>query len=317
MPFRGNNMKALIDGDVIVYQAGFASDQTSYLCADGYETKYKKDAVQYSKVNGCNVNAIIKNVVPEPLEYCLSSVKKMIGGIKNSIDADSHLVLLTGKGNFRHTIYPQYKANRDKAHRPHHYDAIREYLKDTWKADEVTGVEADDALGWHQFKDLSVNGDGVFDAESCVCTIDKDLNQIPGWHYNWRSDDGNGQMYWVTPAQSIRFFFEQWLTGDSADNIPGIKGVGEKTARKLLNAEFGTTDATPLEYYYFVRKQYHKKSPSVTDKFFHTIGDLLWMQRHPGETWDQYLELTTQREFEEPRRVLDAARALRTLIHET
>ncbi len=98
-------------------------------------------------------------------------------------------------------------------------------------------------------------------------------------------------MYWVTPAPSIRFFFEQWLTGDSADNIPGIKGVGEKTARKLLNAEFGTTDATPLEYYDFVRKQYHKKSPSVTDKFFHTIGDLLWMQRHPGETWGQYLGL--------------------------
>lgn len=289
-------MRALIDGDVITYQAGFASDQTSYVAPDGTECRYMNDMKNYCKGKDISISTVTKKVRPEPLEYCLSSVKKMINGIKKAIDADDVLVLLSGKGNFREILYPEYKDNRDRSHRPIHYAEIRKYLIDTWKADEVIGVEADDAMGWHQYKDLIVSKGDMLSGESCICTIDKDLNQIPGWHYNWRHDDGEGSMFWIDPEQALRFFFEQWLSGDAADNIPGIPKVGEKTAQKLISELHHSLGGYPTakQYYTFIQSTYSKRNP-VNPKFVNMIGDLLWMQRNPGETWDMHLNLTAER----------------------
>jgi len=295
-------MKALIDGDVIVYQGGFASDQTKYSCPDGFTCKYKKDAVTHCVDNGLVVALIEKTVTAEPVEYCLSSIKKMIKGICDSVDADDYTTFLTGKGNFREKIYTEYKANRDRTHRPTHYTAIREYLLNFHNGDEVVGVEADDAMGWHQYKDIILTKGDQLDGESCICTIDKDLNQIPGWHYNWRADDGEGSMYWIDPEEANRFFFQQWLVGDQADNIPGIKGMGDKTAIKYLGKHLGNGQPeagipypTSREYYACVRKAWTDMMPQCSMKYMHMIGDLLWMQRNPGETWDMYLGLMNER----------------------
>ena len=77
-------MRALIDGDVLVYQAGFASDQREYECPDGVKMKYMKDAKIHCDNRGLDKKSIRKHVTAEPLEYCLYSVKKMIKGIMES-----------------------------------------------------------------------------------------------------------------------------------------------------------------------------------------------------------------------------------------
>ena len=284
-------MKALIDGDVIVYVCGFASDKTMYTCPDGHQQQYKKDANAHCDANSLDKKAITKAVTAEPVEHCLHSVKLFLKDIIASVDGTDHQVFLSGKGNFRDELYSEYKANRDRSVKPLHYDAIREYLINVWHADEVVGVEADDALGWAQYKEILATKGSIEDTETVICTIDKDLNQIPGWHYNWQLDGGKGTMYMTTPEESLHYFFLQWLTGDSADNIPGIPKVGEKTARKILEP-LVNVNATAKEYYDEIIRQY--KNAGKGSAWANIIGDLLWMQRNPSETWSIHLGIARQ-----------------------
>ena len=70
-------MKNLIDGDVITYQAGFASDQVDYFVGKA-KYHYKKDANKYADSIHFPRNKIEKRVEYEPVEHCLHSVKKMM-----------------------------------------------------------------------------------------------------------------------------------------------------------------------------------------------------------------------------------------------
>ena len=284
-------MKALIDGDVIVYVCGFASDKTMYTCPDGHQEQYKSNANAHCDAKGLDKTAITKAVTPEPVEHCLHSVKLFLKDIIKSVDGTSHKIFLTGKGNFRDELYGDYKANRDRSVKPLHYDAIREYLINVWHADEVVGVEADDALGWAQYKEIMSTKGSLEDSESCICTIDKDLNQIPGWHYNWKADGGMGTMYMTTPEESLLYFFTQWLVGDSADNIPGVPKVGYKTAQKILQP-LVSSNSTVKEYYDCILNQYRKHGKDA--EWVNMIGDLLWMQRNPSETWSTHLGIARQ-----------------------
>jgi 5'-3' exonuclease len=103
------------------------------------------------------------------------------------------------------------------------------------------GCEADDMLGVRQCE-LSCDSD-----ESIICTIDKDLNMIPGSHYNFVKKE----RYVVTPEDGIRFFYYQMLIGDTTDNIKGVVGIGKQKATKLLDR-----CSTEGEYFDAVRDAY-------------------------------------------------------------
>ena len=74
------------------------------------------------------------------------SVKRTITKIIEQTECDEYLPVLTGGGNFRKTIYPEYKANRTKADRPPHLGIARQYLIDYHNAHVADGMEADDYL---------------------------------------------------------------------------------------------------------------------------------------------------------------------------
>lgn len=82
-------------------------------------------------------------------------------------------------------------------------------------------MEADDALAI-QATEL---GD-----KAVIVTIDKDLDQVAGWHYNFVK----GDFYYVTEPEGVRSFYSQILTGDRVDNIIGLPGIGPKRSSKLL-----------------------------------------------------------------------------------
>lgn len=290
-------MQALIDGDIIQYRCGFASDKQMYFLPDGTRMQYKKDMVNYCKDNGIDVGTIGTEVTHEPVERALHSVKKTLKGIMASIDATECKIFLTGKANFRDDLYPKYKANRDRSRKPHWFKEIGEYMVKYWDAEVVTGVEADDAMGWWQWKAILNNtSNNLSDTETCICTLDKDLNMIPGWHYNWVADDGKGLMFLNDEESAILYFMQQWLTGDSADNIPGLPKVGEKTAQKILEP-YKTSVTSVRQLYQAIADEYKKKA--ISPEMMHMIGDLLWIQRVPGETWDKYLGLTKVRQDNE------------------
>jgi hypothetical protein len=231
----------LIDSDSIVYRAGFAGEVTSLQIA--YEDKEgvlrtcgflpdpklgsaRKQLDKFIADTDSTVLDEQKRVDAEPIENVLHSVKHMIQDILNETKCGYYKVFLTGKDNYRDkiaTIRP-YKGNRDKLARPVHYGAIRDYLVRYWAAEVVEGEEADDRISI--LARLSENSTSV------VASIDKDLDQIPGKHY----DFVKRVHYSVTDEDAALAFYRQCLSGDAVDNIPGCFRMGYAKAERLLEA---------------------------------------------------------------------------------
>ena len=164
----------------------------------------------------------------------------------DTIQPDSVLVAFdAGKHTFRHEIYSDYKGGRKPAPEDlvPQFSMVRDYLDGygiRWA--ELEGIEADDLIGT-----LSRN---AADYETTILTSDHDLLQLidestdvllmkKGLTEMDRMDTGALQeQMGIVPSQIIDL---KGLMGDNSDNIPGIPGVGEKTALKLL-AQYGTVE---------------------------------------------------------------------------
>lgn len=227
-----------IDADPIVYRAGFAAETNHYMVVaenvDGelfegqfgptVETKEKKRATAWANVQAwleANKLTLVSkeiNVIPEPIENTLTIVRTQVSHIVEAVNKrlghDAHVTLfLSGPGNFREELatFKPYKGNRDASHKPFHYQAIRDYLTSTWNGVVVHGREADDELsirGWEKYK---------AEEPYVISTIDKDLDQIPGLHYNYMKH----VFYDVEQQEGELFFYQQALSGDLTDNIGG------------------------------------------------------------------------------------------------
>lgn len=145
--------------------------------------------------------------------------------------------------SFRNRLYPAYKANRDPApeslkHQFRMCMAVSRALGITCLADSE--FEADDLIGSLL---AGLRGAGI---KSVIVSADKDLSQLLDgedlqWDYardlRWRAE-GVRERYGVHAHQIPDFL---GLAGDAVDNIPGVPGVGAKTASALLE-HFGTLD---------------------------------------------------------------------------
>ncbi len=146
---------------------------------------------------------------------------------------------------FRHTLYPAYKAQRQKT--PEDITAAiaqAEELATAWGIPCVRaeGFEADDVLGTLATRGVQAG------MEVIVASPDKDLGQLAGPHIRiFKPGDERPlaaqeiceQWGLSTPEQMIDYLA---LAGDTSDNIPGVQGIGPKTAIKLLQ-NYGSIDA--------------------------------------------------------------------------
>jgi hypothetical protein len=282
---------ALIDGDVVRYQVGYATQHKDY-SIDGKVFITKKEAADYCADLGIPEHLIVEDTIPDFIQAVYHTVDKFIENVVTSAKADDYKILLTGEGNYREleaTIRP-YKGQRS-SEKPLNFYKISEYLKRKHGALTVDGMEADDALGIEQY---GVKGDQESWDSSVICTIDKDLDMIPGYHYNWNKD----LLYFVTEDNAICNFYRQLLKGDSVDNIEGCPGVGEKRAHKLI-----TSDLSELEMYRRVQLEYVNVMRKTAEKFdlackhneeclfesamrdLNENAMLLWIQRERGVRW--------------------------------
>ena len=149
---------------------------------------------------------------------------ELITGILKNNSATEYQCYLTASKDataFRKQVYPEYKANR-KSPRPVHYEALRQHLVEEHGASISTTIEADDAIGI----------DSRNTSDCVIVSIDKDLLQLSGLHYNFVKNE-----FKTVKAQSgMRFFYKQLLMGDKADNIKGVEGIGEVKAERILNS---------------------------------------------------------------------------------
>lgn len=245
---------ALIDGDVICYACGFASQRTKHDVWTGQEWMTYDKVPKWAE----EVNTYVE---AEPLSHCLHTVKQMLHRVLRAVSAKDYTIYLTGRNNFRMEVDPEYKANRKDTPRPIYLQDIRDYLVKNWKTVVVDGMEADDAMGLAQTY------------KTVICTIDKDLDLVPGDHYNWKRDE----RYDVTREVAIRKFYMQMLVGDRVDNIKGVPGIGEKKASKILaGAE------TPQEYHDRVFGIYKEHFEDAGTEFLKNAR-LLWIRQHGQE----------------------------------
>lgn len=180
-------------------------------------------------------------------------------------DVEDYQVFLTGKGNFRYdiAISHEYKGNRKDVEKPQHLEAIRKHMIKKWEAVVSKGEEADDLIG------IAATEGGK---ESIVVSIDKDMLQIPCRHYN----PNKKEFTVVSDFDGLKFFYTQILTGDRADNIVGLYGVGPKKAEKIL-----ADCKTDADMYEECLHQYGGEEDRVIEN-----ARLLWLRREPDQIWE-------------------------------
>ena len=154
-----------------------------------------------------------------------------------------------GGTTFRHELYPEYKANRkpmpdDLASQIPWIERLLDALGVPTVS--VSGVEADDVLA-----SISTRA-AQHDLTCLIATSDKDMAQVVSDRIQLLRPAGRGvdsapqrldpagveEKYGVRPERIVDLLS---LVGDSSDNVPGVPGVGAKTAVKLLQ-EYGTLD---------------------------------------------------------------------------
>jgi len=235
-------MHALIDLDILCYEIGSAKDED--------------------------------RIEPLPWPLVKARVDARIEQIIDVTESDTWEGYLTGEGNFRKevaTIRP-YKGHRP-TEKPYWYESIYNYLRDIRLGHVVDGMEADDAIVIAHMR-----GDG----DTIICSRDKDFRQVWGWHYTWPSWKQEEQRpFWLSVVNGTRFFYKQLLTGDTADNIPGLYGVGDRSAH-LGHVDDLTTELSMFEY---VKEQYEKRFGSYWSMFLEENGKLLWLKRNASDEW--------------------------------
>ncbi len=238
------NAVCLIDADVLAYASAFV----------GQDNVLDKD----DKVVDIDVHSF---------QWVSSYIDNMVDGIKDACNSTvAPFMFLTGEGNFRDSIatVKKYKGNR-KADKPFHLANARMYIRSKYNTYLAKGCEADDLLA------ISMTNYRKDDVPCIICTIDKDLLQIEGWHYKWETHNSgevmphfvhnigfvNGEYKdgisektgkptrsFITKSfkgEGYMWFLAQTLAGDTADNIPGLpKWGGGKTYEYLKAIESKT-----------------------------------------------------------------------------
>ena len=243
--------KCIIDADIVAYRS-----------AAGTEGQSKEDTRD-------KIDVLMNYIVGETVVF----------PTKDNLEC-----FLTGSSNFRFDVAKTapYKGNRKDTPKPSNLPAARAHLRDKWGASVSQGEEADDLVGI-----AATKGDPE---TTVVCTIDKDMLQIPGWNYNFVKN------VWtkISEDEGNLFFYTQILTGDSADNIKGIFRVGPVKAGKILE---GLT--TEQELYKACVDAYATALDALDSLMVNTEDQhkwaeervlenarLLWLRRYEGELWE-------------------------------
>ena len=168
----------------------------------------------------------------------------MLKSVHEVVQPDCEICVFDAKGkNFRHELFPEYKANRPPMPEElrSQIEPIFELVKlQGWPLLQVEGVEADDVLGTLAVQAASVGWEVV------IATGDKDMAQLVGEKISLINTmtktkldrEGVFEKYGVYPERIVDYLA---LMGDKVDNVPGINKCGPKTAAKWI-AEYGSLE---------------------------------------------------------------------------
>lgn len=191
-------MKLLIDGDILLHRWAYANQFGIDWENDGNYVEVANPDRAKEELTA-DVENLLKLAACKEYVFCISS-----------------------DFNFRYKVLKSYKHNRS-GEKPQLYEVLKAYAIETFNTLSWKRLEADDLMGI-----LSTR-----DPEHCIiATLDKDLDQIPGWHYNWNRKE----TYRVTLDYGNWWFLRQVLTGDATDGYKGCPKIGPRKAERILEA---------------------------------------------------------------------------------
>ena len=218
MPMENKKRLFLIDAYALIFRGYYAFIKNPRINSKGLDT---------SAILGFTNSLfdVIKRERPEYIAVCFDK-----GGSHDRIE-----------------MFPEYKANRDET--PEGIKMAVPYIQEILNALGICimvkeGYEADDIIGTLAKKAEKEN------FETYMVTPDKDFAQLVnektfiykplfgGGYETWGIEEVNNKFETSDPIQVIDFLA---MKGDSADNIPGLPGVGDKTAKKFLK-EYGSIE---------------------------------------------------------------------------
>lgn len=179
--------------------------------------------------------------------------KSKIEAITSQPWCDDFVICFGTGTNFRYDIAQTQPYKEDRPSKPILYDVVKDYMLSKYKDKMliVDGVESDDIVTqemWRAWIRAKRSHDNL---DSVAVFIDKDLEQYPCLHYNF--DKPELGLVPITALEAIKNLAVQCLKGDTIDSIPGLpelpeemfekysikkpgkKGLGEKTARGLID----------------------------------------------------------------------------------
>lgn len=268
----------LIDADILCYECAFAGQ---YKAADGQLVMKDFDSVE----------EMLDLKIREITEECMSNDPPVLFLTGDEILAQ-HLnrrpkwlepleqTELLPSFRYYEAKTKEYKGNR-KSDKPLHYHNIRAYILANYICIVSNGLEADDMMAIYQKED------------TIICSIDKDLRQVPGKHYSWsigkrpsipvHEVDELGTMELVgkpkkIKATGLKSFYAQVLMGDVVDNIQGIEKCGPVGAYEILNE-----CTTELELFLATANKYRESYPNDWGEKLREHIDLTYMIRKLDE----------------------------------
>jgi len=206
-------LKLAIDTDILLFQACFGA-QNAVDWGDG-----------------------IKSVEAD-INKAKNTFKATIREYQNFTGVKEFILCLSSKTNFRKTHWEGYKANRKDGERPILLPELRDWVVEAFPTKTLEGLEADDVLGI-----LATTHPG----EIIHCSMDKDLQTIPGKMLHVKKNRKH-LLLDITPEMAKAFHYQQCMTGDGADGVPGVYGIGPTKAQKYL-AKFGNLWSTVVKCY--------------------------------------------------------------------
>jgi 5'-3' exonuclease len=244
----------LIDADTLLYRVG-------YLSLKG-EEDYRKAVVQSFQ---------------RTIQECTDAYMRCFRTKPSALI--SFNLYFTSKGTSLRSEFDKetvYKEHRKHTPKPKFIPEMKGELSGRYFLEHAEAHigEADDALSIIA-KQKRAKGEDYL-----ICGCDKDLKQIPGYHYNYLQK----VVSHISMEDANRFFFHQLLTGDKADNIPGLHGIGPVKANYILGDEKDPDTLWDLVLAAYFSHYKDLSEDEITDIIYERANKL-WLRRTEGEIW--------------------------------
>jgi len=188
----------------------------------------------------------------------------IVNHLEDKYPIDKVLTFSGSKGNFRKLITPKYKANRKKQELPPLLNEMHQFVKEQYDSIWGYGVETDDMVAryWKQISD-DIGRDEVM-----IVSIDKDYKQFPCLMYNYHYK--HQVILDISEEEAMYNLYEQFIIGDTADNVNYFKGKGKKYAEKHFK-DCTTKYQYTRKLYELFKQEYKGKAKQKYVECYHLL----------------------------------------------